>query len=351
MRVGVLLTEGLNYSFKNYLDKLVYGLSLLGVEILPFSERDKFPAGLDIVWDPSQAIPDLLHKADCPVIITIQGDYELGVPSGDIYGDGIRGRLAAYRSKLIIRRKWRLLRNKCAAIITISQYALKVLAAELGFHPDKLHFAYHGVDTNVFNPQGISYVQTAPYLLHVSHYKYKPNIRRKNLERIIQAYSVLPQRGKVQLKLVVSEYSGPPINIEGVEIITSRITVETLVNCYRGAIGFIFPSLHEGFGTPILEAMACGCPVITSDVTACPEVAGDAAILVNPRSVDSILQAMHNLIESPALCAKLREKGLARAAEFSWERSAQRHLDIFQGVIAGGDQARGLGIRGKSREI
>ncbi|MDQ7773259.1 MAG: glycosyltransferase family 1 protein [Elusimicrobiales bacterium] len=351
MRVGVLSAEGLNYSFKTYLDKLIYGLSLLGVEILPFSVREKLPPGLDIVWDPSQTLPDLLHKAECPVIVTIQGDYELGVPSGDIYGYGIRGRLAAYRSKLLIRRKWRLLRDKCSAIITISQYARKVLAAELGFPPDKLHLAYHGVDTNVFNPQGIAHVRTAPYLLHVSHYKYKPNIRRKNLERIVQAYSMLPQRKKVQLKLVVSEYSGPPINIEGVEIITSRIPAETLVSCYRGAIGFVFPSLHEGFGVPILEAMACGCPVITSDVTACPEVAGDAAILVAPHSVDAIAHAMRRLIGSPALYAELREKGLARAAEFSWERSAQRHLDVFQGVIEGGGQARGPGIRGKSGEI
>jgi glycosyltransferase involved in cell wall biosynthesis len=106
-----------------------------------------------------------------------------------------------------------------------------------------------------------------------------------------------------------------------------------LVTYYKRAVGFIFPSLHESFGMPILEAMACGCPVITSNTTACKEVAGDAALLVNPYSVDEITSAMERLVEDSALRRSLREKGIKRASMFTWKKSAQEHLKVFEGAL------------------
>lgn len=97
----------------------------------------------------------------------------------------------------------------------------------------------------------------------------------------------------------------------------------------------MFPSLHETFGMPILEAMACGCPVITSNVTACPEVAGDAALLVNPRSVDEIANAMRRLMEEQELRETLWERGLKRALQFTWRKSAKKHLEVFEKVLEG----------------
>ncbi len=97
----------------------------------------------------------------------------------------------------------------------------------------------------------------------------------------------------------------------------------------------MFPSLHETFGLPILEAMACGCPVITSDVGACPEVAGDSALFVNPRSVDDITNAMKRLIEDDSLRQLLRQKGLARSQQFTWRKSADEHLKIFEKAVTG----------------
>ncbi|WP_445707531.1 glycosyltransferase [Desulfofundulus thermocisternus] len=84
---------------------------------------------------------------------------------------------------------------------------------------------------------------------------------------------------------------------------------------------------------PIIEAMASGCPVITSNVTSCPEVAGDAAILVDPRSTDAIAEAMHRIIKDQRLRQQLREKGLKRAAQFTWRRSAEKHLKVFEKAL------------------
>jgi glycosyltransferase involved in cell wall biosynthesis len=95
-----------------------------------------------------------------------------------------------------------------------------------------------------------------------------------------------------------------------------------LPSLYRGAEALIFPSLYEGFGLPPLEAMACGTPVVTSNVTAMPEVAGDAALLVDPTSVEQIAEAMKRIVSDTALRHQLRAKGLLRAAQFPWANTA-----------------------------
>lgn len=103
----------------------------------------------------------------------------------------------------------------------------------------------------------------------------------------------------------------------------------TLRDLYRGARALLYPSLHEGFGLPILEAMACGCPVLTANRTAMPEVAGDAALTVDPESVDAIRLGIEQL-EDPGCRESLREAGFERAKEFSWSRCAQRTVEIYR---------------------
>jgi len=95
------------------------------------------------------------------------------------------------------------------------------------------------------------------------------------------------------------------------------------------ARGFIFPSLVEGFGLPVLEAMACGCPVITSKIPAITEVCGDAALLVNPQSVEEICQAITEIASSDELCLSLKQKGFKRNQLFSWEKCATQTLDVY----------------------
>jgi glycosyltransferase involved in cell wall biosynthesis len=107
---------------------------------------------------------------------------------------------------------------------------------------------------------------------------------------------------------------------------------DTLSVLYRLAGVFVFPSLYEGFGLPPLEAMACGAPVITSNVSSLPEVVGDAALLVDPYSSDAIADAINQVLSDPSLAADLRAKGLARAQNFSWQRSVARTLEIYREV-------------------
>jgi glycosyltransferase involved in cell wall biosynthesis len=106
-----------------------------------------------------------------------------------------------------------------------------------------------------------------------------------------------------------------------------------LPSLYRGAEALVFPSLYEGFGLPILEAMGCGTPVVTANVTAMPEVAGGAALLVDPTSVEQIARAMEQIVSDTTLRRQLRHKGLTRAAEFSWASTAARVRELIDGSV------------------
>ena len=107
---------------------------------------------------------------------------------------------------------------------------------------------------------------------------------------------------------------------------------DTLAILYRLTGAFVFPSLYEGFGLPPLEAMACGAPVVTSNVSSLPEVTGDAAVLVDPYDVGSIADGIASVLKDPVLRERLRVKGVARSQEFSWEHSVSRTRDLYKEV-------------------
>ncbi|MFQ3597431.1 MAG: glycosyltransferase family 1 protein [Chloroherpetonaceae bacterium] len=180
-----------------------------------------------------------------------------------------------------------------------------------------------------------------PFLLHVSRIDY-----RKNLERMVEAYFALPSSLKQQVQFVVVT-SGDKTELNraieqgrargegGTVKVLSDIPFEELLNLYNASLGFMFVSIAEGFGIPLLEAMQCGCPVITSTQTSLPEIAGNAALLVNPYDIDAIAQAMRQLIQSPELRADLRKKGLERAQQFSWKKMAQETLNGYKHAVEG----------------
>lgn len=116
-------------------------------------------------------------------------------------------------------------------------------------------------------------------------------------------------------------------------IFTGYVSDDNLSALYSGAISFIFPSLYEGFGLPILEAMQCGVPVIASNTTSIPEVAGDAAILVDPKDEDALCQAMFNILNDATLRTKLSQRGLERARQFSWSRCAAETVEVYKKVV------------------
>jgi len=119
------------------------------------------------------------------------------------------------------------------------------------------------------------------------------------------------------------------------------VPAEDLPWWYRAAECFVYPSLYEGFGLPVVEAMACGTPVITSSVSSLAEVAGDAAITVSPQDVAALAEAIGGVLGNPLRQAGMRQAGLRRAAAFSWERTAAETAAVYDRALAGGSVAHG----------
>jgi alpha-1,3-rhamnosyl/mannosyltransferase len=164
---------------------------------------------------------------------------------------------------------------------------------------------------------------------------------RKNLAHLIEAYVRLPTALRSRYSLRIAGGGGwkqknLPVAraIEGVHWLGS-VSDEELVELYRGATLFVYPSLAEGFGLPIVEAMASGVPVITSIVSSLIEVAGDAAATVDPLDVQALTREIADLLEDPTRRELLKDRGLRRAADFSWRRTAEQVLALYRRLAAG----------------
>lgn len=169
---------------------------------------------------------------------------------------------------------------------------------------------------------------------------------RKNVKAAVEAFAALvAQEGCDDLSLVVAGPSGS--GFAGVEraveearargarvVMTGFVPDEELAALYSGALGFVFPSLHEGFGIPPLEAMQCGTPVIASNRSSIPEVVGDAGLIVDPEDVEALCHAMYRLYHDAPLREALRARSLARAAHFNWDRTAAETLAAYRAAIA-----------------
>jgi glycosyltransferase involved in cell wall biosynthesis len=168
---------------------------------------------------------------------------------------------------------------------------------------------------------------------------------RKNIPHLINSFiKLLQEKPNLEVNLVLIgtlRYASKEMSklMEKVPqfkeriIITGYVPDEDLSALYSGAVAFVFPSLYEGFGLPVLESMQCGTPVICSNATSLPEVAGDAAILVSPTDEDELCQAMLNLLTDSALQQDLRQRGLERAKQFTWSKAADKVVDLYQRVI------------------
>jgi len=165
---------------------------------------------------------------------------------------------------------------------------------------------------------------------------------RKNVTTLLQAFAQfhhMQQRGDPAVHLVIAGASGwrtadmdrtlQRLELESVVHFPGFLDDVDLPDLYRGAILFVFPSLYEGFGLPVLEAMGCGVPVVTSNAASLPEVAGDAALLVDPYDAEGMAAALTEVVHNETLRRTLRCKGMAQAQKFSWETAARETLDLY----------------------
>jgi len=161
---------------------------------------------------------------------------------------------------------------------------------------------------------------------------------RKNYQTLIEAYSKITAHHQ-DVKLVIAGKKGwksntifekvKKLQLENSVIFLGYVTENELAKLYNLATIFAYPSLYEGFGIPTLEAMKCGCPVVTSSTSSLPEVVEDAALLINPNSVNDLTNALHKLLSTPSLNEELRNKGFKQYKKFSWETSARKLLAIM----------------------
>ena len=318
-------------SLRHARESIVREFPALGVVSIPVPEGRLPPPSCDLLWDPALAGtrgPRRIRglPACIPTVATAHGAAAFVLPWRHVWRNPARALWGQVRKHRALA-DWRWLNSRAGAVVGVSDFGVQEVGRVFGVPPGKLHRIYPGVSSAIFRPDGECQPGRRPYLLYVAQYSPK-----KNLEAVLAAYASLPRAARPDLVAVVPGWPGGRIGVEGVHLLREALTHDALARWYRGALALVFPSLHETFGHPILEAMACGCPVITSTVTACPEVAGSAALLVDPRSVKEIAEAMCR-IRDAALRRSLREQGLARARPFTWRATAERYLELFQGLI------------------
>lgn len=232
--------------------------------------------------------------------------------------------------------------HEADALICVSQATADDVAKFYG-RTKNVHVVHHGVDHERFTPhEGPASdkliqtypVLTKPYILYLGQIQ-----PRKNLIRLMDAFETIAST-MPDMQLVIAGGHGwhkkPIVAAADASPVRDRIHMlgkvddALLPDLYAHASVFVLPSLYEGFGIPVLEAMACGAPVVTSDTSSMPEIAGDAAVLVNPSSVDDIARGIR---EAYSMRESLREKGIAQAQQFTWETTARKTLDVIAGVV------------------
>lgn len=207
---------------------------------------------------------------------------------------------------------------KAKYIFTVSEFSKEKIIDWAGVNPDKVINVGNGVDEK-YNENVIPFNPGYPYFLSVSNRK-----PHKNEKRIIEAFFnadlnfeiKLVFTGKSTTELV--DFINRKGNLSRV-VFTGYIDESMLPSLYKGALALVFPSLYEGFGLPVIEAMACGTPVITSTTTSLPEVAGDAALLVDPMSVAEISNSILRIVNEPELRNNLIARGYSRTKVFTWD--------------------------------
>ncbi len=240
--------------------------------------------------------------------------------------------------------------TRASRVIAVSEATRRDVENLMGVPPERVCRVYNAPDPGFLqhgpgDPEEQQRIMER-YQINYPFLLYAGNIRRhKNVPRLVEAFAVVREQLAShevyrELRLVIigdtiSQY--PAVRqavmksrVEHVVRFLGFVPFETLRCFYERAAAFVFPSRYEGFGLPPLEAMACGAPVITSNVSSLPEVVGDAAVLVNPENVFDIARGVHDVLLNEHLRDEMIRRGRAQAARFSWERTARQVLEIYQ---------------------
>ena len=283
-------------------------------------KKEKF----DVIHDLSQISPFIFNFSSSKVL-TIHDLSPILFP--ETYG-----KIHVFLQKYILPKT---LKN-VDKVIAVSENTKKDIVKYLGFPEESIEVVYNGVDER-FKPlsHDSCLYDFSPYILFVGTLE-----PRKNVTTLLKAFYILKKRKEVMHKLVIAGGKGwknkevyetvRRLNLSNSVKFLGYVPEEELPKLYSGADLFVYPSLYEGFGLPLLEAMACGCPVITSNVSSLPEVVGDAGILVDPLDVNGLADMMYKVLNNEDVREKMVKKGSKRAKMFSWERCAEETLRVYE---------------------
>jgi glycosyltransferase involved in cell wall biosynthesis len=310
--------------------RLLPGLMTLGNVLIPAAARR---LGLDVVHDPTGVTPLVFGAAGARIVVTVHDVFAWSYPGTSSPLD------------TLIYRHWlpRVL-PRAETVITVSHHSKTDIIRYLGVAADKVQVIHLAI-SNRYRPTTTQEIAAAR-----SRYNLPQNCilitgsveERKNTRRLLEAYAQL-RRGGEQRPLVIAgarrrKSAGvvetvSRLGLERQVIFTGYVAEADLPAVYSGADLFVFPSLYEGFGLPPLEAMACGAPVVCSNAASLPEVVGDAALLFDPQDVDGMAEAMQRVLADTALRQEMRQRGLARAQQFTWERTARETAAVYRQVL------------------
>lgn len=277
---------------------------------------------------PSYVVPLL---AQCPTFLIHHGSYE-GYPKA-----------LDWWSRNKARTIYNLSAKRATAISTVSEYSKRDMMKFYGIHPDKINVVAEGVDTKLFHPvtdearlskwRTEIFGEDVPFITYIG----KPTERR-NLSALIRAFAELKKEKFTHKLLMVG--TGLPGNSKFREVIDELkiqnevftldyVTHEEMFLVYNAANLFVYPSSYEGFGMPVLEAMACGTPVIALDNTAFPEFAGGIAHLLKDAEISTLKEGMKQVLQDKAWQEQMAEDGPKRAAEYDWKILSKKYLDLM----------------------
>ena len=321
----------------------VNGIRALGENFRPvveragnysISEQFRIPLALrrekvTLFHAPHYVLPPLVH---CRSVVTIHDCIHLMFPQY------LPNKVALSYA----RTSMALAASRATRVLTVSETSKNDIMRFFGTDPAKIDVIYNAYDERFgAEPNEDDVVRVRErYQLHDEFVLYAGNVKpHKNLDRLIDAFQLVRSRGLDHLKLVmigddISKYASLRRAVHRYQLhnyvrFLGYLPEETLAVMYRLARVFVFPSLYEGFGLPPLEAMASGTPVVTSNVSSLPEVAGNAAEFVDPYDPQAIADGLYRVLTDIDLRRDLRSKGLARAQQFSWGASVKRVREIY----------------------
>lgn len=308
-----------------------YGISaaVSAMTSLPFAGAGELGGRMDLYHAPDHLIPKM---RGLPVVATICDALAVKRPDWIDSGPG------GFRS-LLLRTSARWARR----VIAISAAMVPDLVEHFGIREESISVVHMGIGRDWLEPvaEREKRAVMVKYGLRQGYFLFVGTLQpRKNVDSILAAYESLPSEIRAARQLVVAGQPGwgsqelvarlRALQAEGKCAWLEYVPATELRALYQNAGIFVFPSLWEGFGIPVLEAFASGVPVVASNVSSLPEVAGDAALLVDPRSVAELGNAMARLAEDRSLSSSLAQKGRARAARMTWEACATKTLEVYR---------------------